>query len=189
MSQDLETEPRLLQLVPYSDPILREAMPKLDFPLTEAERAIIRDMKYSIQREQLKKVNAAWDAAGGMAANQWGIHKRIFLYCPESEDDCAVIINPRYEPITAVQKKYFESCFSVPLAVGYVRRYTHIRVHYQDEQGTQHTRNLSGRLAHVWQHENDHLNGFLYDDCRMGKCIEKHQFDSKEAVDAFYQKK
>ncbi|MBP6103860.1 MAG: hypothetical protein KBD23_03505 [Gammaproteobacteria bacterium] len=71
-----QTEPRLLQLVPYEHPLLRKPAQIVAFPLSEEDQAIIDAMKYSIQPEQLKKAKAPWEAAAGMAANQWGIDKR-----------------------------------------------------------------------------------------------------------------
>ena len=199
MISEQKTTPRLLKLVPYDHPILREPTETVHFPLSAEDQAIIRDMKYSIQKEQLKKAEAPWEAAVGMAANQWGINKRIFLFCPEGDsvNGLEVIINPQYKPLTTStpkntappQDQCWEGCFSVPLATGNIQRYTHIQVTYQDESGKTMVRDLKDWPARVWQHENDHLNGFLYDDPRTGRCLEKHIFDSKEAVDEFYSKK
>lgn len=185
------TTPRLLTLVGYDHPLLRQKIKPLSFPLIEEDRQIICDMKYSIQPEQLKKVNAPWSAAVGMAANQWGINKRIFLFCPEADtlSDLEVIINPSYEPLpdaathTFLQEDIWEGCFSVPCARGNIRRYLAIRVTYQNELGETIVRELHGWPARVWQHENDHLNGLLYDDPNAGKCLEKKQFSSKEEAE------
>lgn len=206
MSADQNTEAQLLTLVPYDHPILRTRTETVQFPLSIEDQAIIRDMKYSIQKEQLKKAQAPWEAAVGMAANQWGINKRIFLFCPDGDSVNAleVIINPHYEPLTklrsfrastmasnntVLEDRCWEGCFSIPLATGHIQRYTHVRVSYQNESGKKIVRSLKEWPARVWQHENDHLDGFLYDDPRTGRCLEKHTFDSKEAVDAFYEKK
>jgi len=190
------TMPRLLKIVDYHHPLLRQVMPPVDFPLTSEDKHIILDMKYSIQREQLQKAEAPWDTAVGMAANQWGIPKRIFLFCPSSDTSHAleVIINPSYLPLHHVENppaidEEWEACFSVPLATGNVQRYTHILATYQDEQGQTLTRELSGWPARVWQHENDHLNGILYEDEQAGKCIQKESFSSKEEVLNFRSKK
>jgi peptide deformylase len=196
--------PQLLTLVDYDHPLLRLPCETVCFPLSEEDRFIIRNMKYSIQKAQLKKVRAPWDSAAGMAANQWGIHKRIFLFCPEADTvhGLEVIINPSYEPLkdpntegscalmkqeALPQGKSWEACFSVPLATGCVQRYTHIRATYQNEAGETIRRVLSDWPARVFQHEADHLDGFLYDDPRTGRCVEKKCFASRKEADAFKQ--
>ncbi|HXH54244.1 MAG TPA: YchJ family metal-binding protein [Gammaproteobacteria bacterium] len=189
---DKATKPRILMLVDFHHPLLRQPAETVHFPLSELDKQLIRDMKYSIQPEQLKAANAPWDSAGGMAANQWGANKRIFLFCPDNDTDVKVIINPSYEPLTSAtthspaEDLCWEGCFSVPLATGNVKRYTDIRVQYQDEEGKTIVRELSGRHARVFQHETDHLNGFLYYELGPEKCIDKRTFASREAVDEFY---
>lgn len=195
MSNSTPSKPNLLKLVGYEHPILRQALQPITFPLSKEDQQLINDMKYSILGEQLKKANAPWEAAAGMAANQWGLRKRIFLFCPEHppEEGVEVIINPSYKPLAPPTENetligLWETCFSVPLATGYVARYPHIQVTYQNEAGDTLTRELSGWVARVWQHENDHLDGFLYDDPRTGKCCEKQVFSSLSEYHAFFKK-
>lgn len=182
--------PHLLKLVDYDHPILRQVLTPVQFPLSEEDKQIIRDMKYSIHREQLKAADAPFEGAAGMAANQWGIDRRIFLYCPRgSESEAEVIINPSYEPHkkayrdVATEDLCWEGCFSVPLAMGNVLRYTHIKAKYQDEEGQHHVRSLQGWEARVWQHENDHLDGLLYEDPKAQKCKEFQSFTSKQELE------
>ncbi len=178
---------KILKLVDYNDPILRQPTETVQFPLSMEDKQIIEDMKHSIQPAQLKEADAPWDGASGMAANQWGINKSIFLFCPfgDTKFDMTVVINPSYEFLPGEDTEW-EGCFSVPLATGNVKRSTNIHVKYQNEKGKVIEKDLSGWAARVWQHENDHLNGFLYDDPRAGKCLEKKEFTSREAVDEFY---
>ena len=171
-------QPRLLRLADNTDPILHKPTKKLTFPLSIEDQQIIQDMLYSIQAEQLKTVKAPWDSAAGMAANQWGISKSIFLFCPHGEKEIEVIINPSYEAIPTIlnaTKEDFawEACFSVPRAAGLVKRYTKIKATYQNITGEWTTRDLSGWEARVFQHEADHLNGYLYDDPALKKCTDK----------------
>jgi peptide deformylase len=186
-------EPSILKLVSYSDPILRQIAAPVHFPLSEDDKQLIANMKYSIQPEQLKQVHAAWEAAAGMAANQWGVGKRIFIFSPNgnSAEELEVIINPSYIPLDAegliLQDDAWEACFSIPLAVGHISRFTRIQVKYQNEAGEFIEKELHGWAARVWQHENDHLNGTLYDDADAKKCKEKRIFSSKAEVDDFYQ--
>lgn len=190
-----KSSPRLLKLVDYPSLILRQKTKPLAFPLSDEDKQTINDMKYSIQSKQLLAANAPWENAVGMAANQWGIDKQIFLYCPtgDTENNLEVIINPSYEHIHPQNsdpkqdmETEWEACFSVPLATGNVQRFIHIRVTYQNESGETIVRELEGWPARVWQHENDHLLGHLYDDPRTGKCIDKRTFSNREAVDEFY---
>jgi peptide deformylase len=185
-------KPKLLTLVDFQDPLLRQVIEPVQFPLCDADRQLILDMKYSIQPAQLKAADAPWDSASGMAANQWGFNKRIFLFSPDSNDVVEVMINPSYVPLINVgiempeQSLSWEGCFSVPLATGNVKRYTAIRATYQNEAGETIVRELHGRRARVFQHETDHLDGMLYYELSEDKCIDKRKFGSREAVDKFY---
>lgn len=183
-------KPRLLKLAEYHDKILRTKTQPVQFPLSITDQQIIADMKYSIQPEQLLAAGAPWDGAVGMAANQWGIDKSIFLYCPSGDtvNDLEVIINPSYStmPTSVISVKAddyeceWEGCFSVPGARGNIKRHKRVSVQYQNEQGTVIERELNGWEARVWQHENDHLNGLLYDDVNAGKCLEKTSADKDD---------
>jgi len=171
-----------LKLVDYHNPILRHPAETVSFPLSPSDKQLIKDMQHSIQEKQLKKAHAPWKSAAGMAAPQWGINKRIFLYATDKKDEFEVIINPSYEPVDDIstglvmQERHWESCFSIPCKAGHVIRYLHIRVAYQNEKGETIIKQLFGWPARIWQHENDHLNGFLYDDPRTGKCSEVRDY-------------
>jgi peptide deformylase len=180
---------KILHLAEYHNSILHNQTQSVKFPLSQEDQYIIQMMKYSIQPAQLKAVNAPWESAAGMAANQWGINKSIFLYCPAGDtiNDLEVVINPSYEPLTtSAQDETWEGCFSVPLATGYIKRNTHVLVKYQNEDGEHIERELHGWDARVWQHENDHLNGYLYDDPRHHKFLDKRLFNNLNEVEKFY---
>ena len=187
-------ENNLLQLADYSSPILRSKTKPVTFPLSAEVKQIIADMKYSIQPEQLKKANAPWESAVGMAANQWGIDLSIFLFCPDGDtvNGLSVIINPTYEVIAPRpglnphEDTAWEGCFSVPLASGNIKRSLRIRASYQNQRGEKFVMELSDWPARVWQHETDHLNGILYDDPTTGRCLEKREFKTVAEVEEFY---
>lgn len=180
--------PKLLKLAAYDDPVLHHKTAAVDFPLSLEDQQLIADMIYSIQPKQLKAANAPWEQAVGMAANQWGVSKSIFLYCPsgDSVNNLEVIINPSYTTVLSGQEQEWEGCFSVPLATGNIQRATTIQVKYQNTNGDIIEGEISGWPARVWQHENDHLNGFLYDSKVAGKCLDKRQFKTLEEVEEFY---
>lgn len=183
--------PKILKFADYHDEILRTVMPNVTFPLSQEDLERISDMKFSIGSKQLKIADAIWDSAAGMAANQWGINKRIFLFCETPTPE--VIINPSYEPLPDPKTKKieedlaWEGCFSVPLAVGNVRRYTRIKARWQQQDGTLREKTLTHMPARIWQHETDHLNGLLYDDPKAKKCEEKREFSTREETHQFYE--
>jgi peptide deformylase len=190
-----QIKPRLLKLVDYNHPVLRQKTQKILFPLSEEDQQLIADMKYSIHSEQLIKAGAPWDAAVGMAANQWGYAKSIMVYCPDGDtvNGLSVVINPSYTPLAnpktgmPCKELVWEGCFSIPLATGNIDRYTNIIASFQNESGDTIKQELSGWPARVFQHETDHLYGILYDDEKAGKYVEVCRFATKDEIITFRQ--
>lgn len=192
--------PSLLTFVTKDHAILREVMPEIvDFhdPLLQAT---IDNMRYSILPAQLKAANGAHDSAAGMAANQWGIRCRAFVYTPDGSGEgkrMEVMLNPSYTPYvrsyeTAPKRVLaYEGCFSVPLTVGQVVRYDAIVAVYYNLQGERVESVLEGWLARVFQHETDHLNGQLFDGVLDGyhgpECVHRHVFADREEMSDFWQ--
>ncbi len=75
-----------------------------------------------------------------------------------------VYINPKLLKISKAKKDKHEGCLSIRGKWGTVPRAEKATVHAFDEEGREFTRGASGFLAHVFQHELDHLNGILYTD-------------------------
>ena len=107
-------EQRLLQLLPYNDPLLRIPTETVIFPLSKDDSDLINNMLYSVEDSQLAAAKAPWPSAAGMAAPQWGASRRIFviqrqyleLSTPATKiqqnkfpgsDGFIVVINPKYE--------------------------------------------------------------------------------------------
>ena len=76
-----------------------------------------------------------------------------------------VLINPK---ITIDKKasifNSYEGCLSVPNIRGKVKRYNKINLVYFNIEGKLINENISGLEAIVYQHEIDHLDGFLFTD-------------------------
>lgn len=99
----------------------------------------------------------------GLAANQVGVLKRIFVIDIADEDepsDLKVFINP--EIIEADGEQVFsEGCLSFPGASEDIRRAATVKVRALNAQGETFELSADGLLAVAIQHENDHLNGVL----------------------------
>jgi peptide deformylase len=75
-----------------------------------------------------------------------------------------VYINPELVKLSKAQKPKHEGCLSIKGIWGNVPRAEKATVKALDEHGVPFTRGASGLLAHIFQHELDHLDGIMYTD-------------------------
>ena len=109
----------------------------------------------------------------GLAANQ--------IYEPISICIVEVLDNPRYKHLNTIPLKVlinpkviikkdtttfnsYEGCLSVPNLRGKVKRYNTINVTYYTKDAKKITEDIKGLESIVYQHEIDHLDGYLFTD-------------------------
>lgn len=80
---------------------------------------------------------------------------------PAAQSD-QIYINPELIKISRTKKEKHEGCLSIRGKWGTVPRAEKASVRAYDEHGHRFTRGASGFLAHIFQHEMDHLEGILY---------------------------
>lgn len=124
----------------------------------------------------------------GLAANQIGVGKRVFVYdCPDQRGRVTrrrgVVINPVLEtsdiPETMPDPDDDEEgCLSVPGEQFPTGRADWARVTGLDADGTPVTLEGTGLFARMLQHETGHLDGFLY----LDRLIGRHARAAKRAV-------
>ena len=73
-----------------------------------------------------------------------------------------VYINPEFVKISKKKAEKHEGCLSIRGKWGMVPRAEKASVRAYNENGVRFTRGASGFLAHIFQHEMDHLEGILY---------------------------
>lgn len=104
----------------------------------------------------------------------------------EGKDDAPslpdqVYINPQMTKMSRGKKDKHEGCLSVRGYWGLVPRAEKATIVAYDESGTKFTRGASGFLAHVFQHEMDHLEGILYTD-KASELFEEEREEKEEAA-------
>ncbi len=133
-----------------------EVLYKVAEPITEFDDNLIDlvdDMRKSLKR-----------ASGvGLAAPQVGVSKRLFVTAAPN-DDFRVFVNPEIIETSVEEVLMEEGCLSVPGIYSSVKRPKTISIQAQDLNGKYFKMKLSGYLARISQHENDHLNGVLFID-------------------------
>lgn len=139
-------------------------------------RDVITAMKQALKREH--------DGVA-IAAPQIAIPLRIFVVSPEAYEETAkhkplVFINPKI--IKASKKKAVmqEGCLSVRWIYGKTNRSVSATVEAYDEDGRKFTFGGSGLIAHIFQHEIDHLDGILFID----HGFELEEFTEEEVKEA-----
>ncbi len=98
----------------------------------------------------------------GLAANQIGLPYQLAVIDAErSAGSVLVIVNP--EIIASKGEwKTPEGCLSIPHVYETVPRASEVTVRFLDRHGKPQEMVVKDRLAHVFQHECDHLNGKVY---------------------------
>ena len=140
----------LAQIRQYPDPVLRlEAQQVQDFD---------DDLKQLVER----MARLMQDARGvGLAANQVGVLRRVFVIQPEDEEQPRALVNPSIVERSDESGEDDEGCLSMQGVVVAVERPVRIRLEASDEEGNPVTLELEGLPARVAQHELDHLDGVL----------------------------
>ncbi|GHU07285.1 peptide deformylase [Alphaproteobacteria bacterium] len=161
--------PQVLKFYYDSDPILREKCRRLtpDEVLTPEIQNLIDDIKHTCDARK---------AGVAMSANQVGEAVAISVIAikptpvrPNLEPFDTVCINTEITETFGDKELLWEGCQSTldengEPAMAEVPRHTKIRVKYLDRNGVPHEEIVEGFVAHVVQHETDHLNGKLMTD-------------------------
>ncbi len=155
---------RLLSRTQFGNPILRTPTTRLTPSeiTSPATQQLIKDMFYTLDKKKMGVGLAANQVGYGVAISVIGIKKT-----PARKNITPVtmvIINPEIVKTYGYTTGMWEGCISFAKAFAKAKRYKKIRLNYYDEKGMQHEEDFDGFLAHVMQHETDHLHGVLFVD-------------------------
>lgn len=167
----------MVSLMKTKDPVVQEGNPIL----RQKAKAVLKkeigsDRVTGIIRLMLNRLKEEKHGVA-MAAPQMGESLRVFVVSPgvflndakekleeEKTPKHIVYINPTITRRSKKKKEMPEGCLSVRGMYGSVMRHEKVSIAALDEHGTPFTYNASGLLAHIFQHEVDHLDGILYID-------------------------
>lgn len=150
------------------------AIAQLGHPVLRQRAGEVRDILADECQQLIAQMMLAVSEAGGVGIAAPQIHHslRIFIMCskPNARYPDAplmsptAIINPEILHYSNEKVKGWEGCLSVPSMRGLVPRHNQISVHYFDQEGNEHQKELTGFIARIFQHELDHLNGLTFID-------------------------
>lgn len=158
---------RLLKLVRFGNSILRKKARKLSSDEIKSNKIqqLVADIRHTNQEKEYGVGLAAPQVGESIALSVIGIKPTPTR--PNLEKFDQVIINPTYEGIGR-RTGMWEGCMSCgsgkDVLYGKALRYKRIRATWYNENAEHHDKELDGFVAHVFQHETDHLNGILFVD-------------------------
>jgi peptide deformylase len=138
-------------VVKYPDPVLLRKTEEVG-NIGERERILVRDMIETMHAQK----------GVGLAANQIGIPKRIFVASPDgARGKELVFFNPKILKRSG-RVAAEEGCLSIPGYYQSVKRHLKVTLRAQNINGKAVEVTAQDLLARIFQHETDHLDGFLY---------------------------
>ena len=94
------------------------------------------------------------------------IDNEVTKTTPETKGDWKplVFINPKITKASKKKAIVQEGCLSVRWIYGKTERATNVTIEAYDENGNKFSYGASSLIAHIFQHEMDHLDGVLFTD-------------------------
>jgi peptide deformylase len=164
----------------YGDPVLNQVTKEV----TEIDGKIA-----ALADTMIETMYAAPGA--GLAANQIGVQKRLFVY--DAGDGPVVVVNPTIVE-SAGEWTFEEGCLSVPGLSWQITRPNEIYLVGYDLDGNEISIETDEYEGRIFQHEMDHLNGILLierldDDQRKAakKLLRSTPIDPRRDVDGLGQ--
>lgn len=131
----------------FGDPVLRQPC------------APVGEFDATLRRLADDMLETMYDAPGvGLAANQVGVQKRLFVY--DIGEGPGVIVNPVLSGHRD-EWEYTEGCLSVPDLAWPITRYKEVHLDGFDVDGRPLSIDADELMARMLQHEVDHLDGRL----------------------------
>jgi len=168
-------------LTEYTKKVVIEAMKD---PIVQIGDSLLRQVAKPVSKKEfsskkvvqlilkMKRVLAKEKYGVAIAAPQLGESLRLFVIAgrafePDNEENThedKVFINPELMRVSKKTRPMSEGCLSVRGTYGSVVRHEKVSIKAQDEHGKTFTYQASDLIAHIFQHEIDHLDGILYVD-------------------------
>jgi peptide deformylase len=131
----------------YGDPVLSEVTTEID------------NIDARVAQLAETMIETMYEAPGvGLAANQIGVQKRLFVY--DKGDGPVVVVNPSIVE-TDGEWTYLEGCLSVPGLSWEITRANAVHLVGYDLDGNEISVETDEYEGRIFQHEMDHLNGVL----------------------------
>ena len=103
----------------------------------------------------------------GLSCNQVGLPYRMFVmggHPSIEEGKVRYVFNPLVNDVSEESIVYKEGCLSFPFLFLSIKRPKWVSVRYTDENNEEVEETLHSMSGRIFQHENEHMNGYLFTD-------------------------
>jgi peptide deformylase len=159
---------KILRRAQFGNPVLRQSARELTHEeiLSDKTQELLANMRYTLEKKAYGVGLAAPQVGQSVAISVIGIKPTPTR--PNNPVVNMIVINPKIVRTYGRREPMWEGCVSFGdtrnFPYAQVPRYKKLRLKYMDEKGDAQVRNFEGLLAHVLQHEVDHLQGILFVD-------------------------
>ncbi len=155
-------EQKVFPLIPPNDPrLLMQIAPFRDDTLEQLGFKTRKDLS-KVMYDNMVKYGGL-----GLAANQLGLPYRMFIMGghPEIENGkVRSVFNPLVNDVSEESIVLKEGCLSFPFLFLSIKRPKWVSVKYTNENNEEIEETLHGMSARIFQHENEHMNGYVFTD-------------------------
>lgn len=158
---------KALEIIEFGNPLLRKTAKKVPISTIKTIKFqnLIKNIRHTLVEKELGVALASPQVGESLALAVIAV--RPTAHRPKVKEFDLVIINPSYRGI-GDKKDMWEGCISSGAGqaglFAKVPRYKRIEATYFDENAVKHTRQFTGLIAQIIQHETDHLNGIVFVD-------------------------
>lgn len=159
--------PKALRRTQFGNPILRKPARSLTKSEVRSKEILnlIKNIKFTLKTKKYGVGMAAPQVGEAVSLAVIQIRPtKIRPKLPKNKWADLVIINPKITKTWGHRQQMWEGCISFAEVFAKVSRYKKIELEYLDEKALKHKKTFDGLVAHVIQHEIDHLKGVLFVD-------------------------
>jgi peptide deformylase len=154
MSQPEFNQSRVQEILPLTDPFLKEKTQTFDFSRPQMDPG-----KLYLELRDTMIANRGL----GLSANQIGYPWSVFVMgVPDNPESIVGVFNPKIVDILGEDWVVEEGCLSDPGMFVKVKRPHSVKVRYSLMDGSTNTIKFEGMTARVFLHEFDHLHGITF---------------------------
>ena len=179
----LQDQKKYLKMIPPTDPrLLMQIAPFHDDTLQQAGFKDRKELS-KVMYDTMVKYGGI-----GLSANQVGLPFRMFIMGGHPKiDDGRVrsVFNPLINDVSQETSNMKEGCLSFPFLFLSINRPKWCSVKYTDENGKEVEEVMHGMNARVFQHENEHMNGYVFTDLVSKFKLERAEEARKKMMKKF----